>query len=135
VAAGLDPDTVRGVTSDGATGLAAFLEQRWTWVNHHRCHFHLWRNLGGDLARAAQMAATGLVGAAAVALRRATRRTLVGLVRAVLDAAGETAALAALTLLATQPLGGALATSLAGVLDAALVHTLPYHDGLIRVGP
>jgi len=135
VTAGLDPDTVRGLTSDGAAGLAAFLEQRWTWVNHARCHFHLWRNLGGDLARAAQTAATGLAGAAATAVRRAARRTLVGLVRAVLDARDETAALAALTALAAHPLGRTLATSLAGVLDAALVPTLAYHDGLVRVGP
>jgi hypothetical protein len=135
VTAGLDPDTVRGITSDGATGLAAFLDQSWTWVNHARCHFHLWRNLGGDFAQAAQVAATGLVGAAATAVRRATRRTLVGLVRAVLDARDETAAQAALVLLAAHPLGGALATALGGVLDAALVPTLAYHDGLVRVGP
>src|SRR5436190_1470662 len=59
VAAGLDPATVRGITSDGTTGLAAFLEQSWTWVNHARCHFHIWRNLSGDLAQAAATAATG----------------------------------------------------------------------------
>jgi hypothetical protein len=134
-AAGLDPDTVRGITSDGAVGLAAFLEQSWTWVNHARCHFHLWRNLGGDLAQAAQVAATGLVGAAATAVRRATRRTLVGLVRAVLAARDEVTAQAALAVLAAHPLGTVLATALGGVLDAALVPTLAYHDGLVRVGP
>jgi hypothetical protein len=133
--AGLDPDTVRGVTSDGATGLAAFVEQRWTWVNHQRCHFHLWRNLGGELARAAQAAATGLVGAAATAVRRAARRTLIGLVRAVLAAADEVTAGTALARLAAHARGGALAASLAEVLDAALVHTLAYHAGLVRVGP
>ena len=133
--AGLDPDTVRGITSDGATGLAAFLDQSWTWVTHARCHFHLWRNLGGDLAQAAATAATGLVGAAATAVRRATRRTLVGLVRAVLDARDEATAQAALVALAAHPLGQALATALDGALDAALVPTLAYHDGLVRVGP
>jgi hypothetical protein len=135
VAAGLEADTVRGITSDGAPGLAAFLEQTWTWVNHARCHFHLWRNLGGDLAAAATQAATGLRGAAAMAVRRATRRTLVGLVRAVLAAADESAARAALAVLAAHPLGRALATALDGVLDAALVPTLAYHRGLVRVGP
>lgn len=135
VAAGLDPDTVRGITSDGAVGLAAFLEQSWTWVNHARCHFHLWRNLGGDFAQAAQAAATGLVGAAATAVRRATRRTLVGLVGAVLDARDEATAQAAVVALAAHPLGRTLATALGGVLDAALVPTLAYHDGLVRVGP
>jgi hypothetical protein len=134
-AAGLDADTVRGLTSDGAVGLAAFLDQHWTWVNHARCHFHIWRNLGGDLAAAASSAATGLVGAAATAVRQATRRTLVGLARAVLDAREATAAQAALVVLAAQPLGAALATALGGVLDAALVPTLAYHRGLVRVGP
>jgi len=134
-AAGLDPDTVRGITSDGAVGLAAFLEQHWTWVNHARCHFHIWRNLGGAFAAAAAAAATGLVGAAARAVQRATRRTLAGLVHAVLDAADEATAQAALAALAAHPLGTALATALRGVLDAALVHTLPYHDGLVRVAP
>src|SRR6266508_820255 len=114
VAAGLEADTVRGLTSDGAVGLAAFLEQRWTWINHQRCHFHLWRNLGGDLAQAAQAAATGLTGAVATAVRRATRRTLSGLVRAVLDAADEAGAQAALAALVAHPLGTALATALGG---------------------
>jgi hypothetical protein len=133
--AGLDPDTVRGITSDGAVGLAAFLETHWTWVNHARCHFHLWRTLGSALAAAASSAATGLAGAAATAVRRATRRALVGLVRAVLDARDEPAAQAALGVLAAHPLGAALATALGAVLDAALVPTLAYHDGLHRVGP
>lgn len=81
------------------------------------------------------MAATGLVGAAATAVRQATRRTLVGLVHAVLDARDAASAQAALAVLAAHPLGTALATALAGVLDAALVPTLAYHDGLVRVGP
>jgi hypothetical protein len=134
-AAGLDPDSVRGITSDGAVGLAAFLEQSWWWVNHARCHFHIWRNLGGTVAAAAEAAATGVVGAAATAVRRATRRILVGRIRAVLDAADEVVAQAALGQLAAHPLGAALATALAGGLDAALVPTLAYHQGLVRVGP
>ncbi|HET8681729.1 MAG TPA: hypothetical protein VFM54_07620 [Micromonosporaceae bacterium] len=134
-AAGLDPDTVRGLTSDGATGLAAFLDQSWSWVNHARCHLHIWRNLGGAFTQAATTAAMGLVGAAAQAVRKATRRMLTGLVHAVLDARDEASALAALAVLDAHPLGRALATSLAGVLDAALVPTLAYHDGLVRAGP
>ncbi len=133
--AGLDADTVRGITSEGAVGLAAFLDQHWTWINPARCHFHLWRNVGRAFAEAAQTAATGLTGAAATAVRRATRRTLVGLVRAVLDARNEAGARVALAELAAQPFGTALATALAGVLDAALVPTLAYHQGLVRVGP
>jgi hypothetical protein len=135
MAAGLDPDQVQGITSDGATGLAAFLDQYWSWVNHARCHLHIWRNLGGAFTQAATTAAMGLVGAAATAVRRATRRTLTGLVHAVLAARDEASALAALAVLDAHPLGRALATSLAAVLDAALVPTLAYHDGLVRVGP
>jgi len=135
VAAGLGPDTVRGITSDGAVGLAAFFDQSRPWVNHHRCHVHSWRNLGGGCAAVATTAATGLVGAAAPAVRRAPGRTLTGLVHAGLDAADAATAQAALGALAAHPLGTALATALAGVLDAALVHTRASHDGLVRVGP
>jgi hypothetical protein len=135
VAAGLAAETVRGITSDGAVGLAAFLEQQGTWVKHARGPFHRWRNRGGDRAAAAATAATGLAGAAATAGRRATRRTLVGLVRAGLAARTEAAAQVARAVLAAHPLGTALATARAGVLDAALVPTRAYHDGVVRVGP
>ena len=137
VAAGLDCDVVRGLTSDGARGIAAYLDTVWTWVNQQRCQFHLWRNLGGAFARAAAAAAAaaGLTGAAATAVRRATRRTLAELVRAVLDATSFDAAQGALTALAAHPLAAALAAALRSDLDAALVYRLPYHQGLVRVGP
>ena len=135
VAAGLDADAVRGLTSDGAQGIAAFLDTAWTWVNHQRCQFHLWRHLGGAFAQATATAATGLSGAAATAIRRTTRRTLAGLVRAVLDATDWDAAHAALAAVAAHPLGTALAAALRPDLDAALVYRLPYHRGLARVGP
>ena len=135
VAAGLDRDAVRGLTSDGARGIAAYLDSAWTWVNQQRCQFHLWRNLSGAFRQAAATAAAGLVGAAATTVRRATRRTLTGLVRAVLDAAGFDAAEVALAALAAHPLGMTLAAALRPDLDAALVYRLPYHHGLVRVGP
>ena len=133
--AGLDLDAVRGLTSDGARGIAAYLDTVLTWVNQQRCQFHLWRNLSGAFANAAQTAAAGLAGAAATAVRRATRQALVGLVRAVLDAPSYDAAVAALAPLAAHPRGGPLATALRDDLDAALVYRLPYHRGLVRVGP
>lgn len=135
VAAGLNADAVRGLTSDGAHGIAAYLDTAWTWVNQQRCQFHLWRNLSGAFAQAASVAAAGLAGAAATTVRRAVRQTLAGLVRAVLDAATYDAALVALTALAAHPLGTALAAALRPDLDAALVYRLPYHQGLVRVGP
>ena len=134
-AAGLDLDAVRGLTSDGARGISAYLDTVLTWVNQQRCQFHLWRNLSGALAQAAETAAHGLAGAAATAVRRATRRALVGLVHAVLDAASFAAAMAALPALAAHPQGAARATGLREHLDAALVYRLPYHRGLVRVGP
>ena len=51
--AGLDLDALRGVTSDGAQGLLAYLRRGLAWVQHQRCVWHLWRNLGGELAKAA----------------------------------------------------------------------------------
>ena len=47
--AGLDWDILRGVTSDGVNGLVGCLIEMLAWVNHQRCVWHLWRNLGGKL--------------------------------------------------------------------------------------
>jgi hypothetical protein len=62
---GLALDAVRGVASDGATGLLSHLARSLDWVSHQRCVIHLWRNLPGDLAVGATEAAVGLVGAVA----------------------------------------------------------------------
>ena len=133
--AGLDLEAVRGVTSDGARGIAAYLEQTVVWVHHQRCVWHLWRNLGEKLAQAAATAATGLHGAAATAVRRATRRALVPLVQAVLDATDDAAAVAALATLAAHALGRDLARALRNEVETALVWRNPYNAGLVRVGP
>jgi hypothetical protein len=45
--AGLDWQGLRGVTRDGAQGLSAFLGHTLAWVQHPRCVWHIWRNLGG----------------------------------------------------------------------------------------
>jgi hypothetical protein len=133
--AGLRPSRIRGVVSDGTRGLAQFVEQRLVWVHHQRCVFHLWRNLAMPLREAAQLAATGLHGAAATAVRRATRRELGVLVHAVLDASDDAAAVAALKLLAAHRLGAAVARALRNDLEQALVYRGAVNDGLGRVGP
>jgi hypothetical protein len=71
--AGLDVEGLRGVTSDGALGLLAYLRRGLSWVQHQRCVWHLWRNLGGALAQAASAAAEGLSGAAAKQARQQVR--------------------------------------------------------------
>ena len=133
--AGLDVDVLRGVTSDGASGLAGYLDRVLAWVNHQRCVWHLWRGLGGEFARQGSQAAAGYAGAVAKAVAERTRRELAALVRSVLNAPSEAAAQVALAALAAHPRGAALAQAVREHLDAALVHLLVYNGGLCRVGP
>ena len=135
VRAGLRVSRVRGVVSDGARGLAQRVEERLWWVHHQRCVFHRWRNLARPLREAATVAASGLRGAAATAVKQATRRTLAGLAHAVLDAPDDAAAVAALRTLAADARGGALAQGLRNVLEQALVYQGPVNQGLGRVAP
>jgi hypothetical protein len=97
--------------------------------------FHLWRGLAGALATAVATVATDLAGAAARTASRQARRTLVGLVRAVYDAATEAEAQAALARLAAHDLGSALADLVAVHLEAALVFQCGYNRGLGRASP
>ena len=133
--AGLRPSRIRGITSDGTRGLAQFLEQRLVWVHHQRCVFHIWRNLATPLREATTTAATGLHGAAARAMRTATRQALVPLVEAVLDAVDDAAAVAALRRLAAAPLGAGLARALRNEIEQVLVYQGASNQGLGRVGP
>jgi hypothetical protein len=126
---------LRGVTSDGASGLLRFVGKTLYFVNHQRCVFHLWRNLAGELARQVAEAAKDLVGDAAKEARKAARRELTSLVHAVLDAKSEAEAERALAVLRAHRLGGRLAEQIAEHLDAALVHLNRYNRGLVRVGP
>ncbi len=132
---GLDLDQVRGLSSDGAKGLIGYLGRVLSWVNHQRCHFHLWRNLSGELAARVNEAATGLAGAAAKAVKQKVRAELVALVRGVLDAGSYAEAEAALAKLKAHQLGGRLATLLEEHLDAAMVYLLDFNRGLARVSP
>ena len=133
--AGLAPEELWGVTSDGATGLAGYLREQLPWVLHQRCVFHLWRNLRGELARQTAGAAAGLGKVAAAALQRQVRRELVALVRGVLDAPSEAAAQAALEPLAAHPRGGGLAAALRPYVAAAHVCHRPFTRALARVSP
>jgi hypothetical protein len=132
---GLDPDRVRGVTSDGAKGLIGYLGRVLSWVNHQRCVFHLWRNMSGELASRASEAASGLAGGAAKAAKKRVRAELVALVRGVLEAGSQTEAEAALAKLKAHALGGKLGSLLEEQLDAAMVYLLEYNRGLARVSP
>lgn len=133
--AGLERDALCGVISDGTRGLAVYLSRSLEWVNHQRCVFHLWRLVRGELARQASVAAAGLVGDAATAVRRQVRKELVGLVHGVLDARSMGEAQVALAALAAHGLGRGLARVLEAQVEAALVHLKAYNQGVGRVVP
>ena len=133
--AGLDLDAVRGVTSDGALGLLAYLRQGLCWVQHQRCVWHLWRNLTGELAHAANQAAAGLSGEAAEQARQQVRHELGKLIHQIMDAQSFEQAEAALAALLEHPLGATIGKLLNEQLDRVLVHLLDYYRGLQRVTP
>jgi hypothetical protein len=134
-AAGLVLREIRGVTSDGAKGLEAYLARSLDWVSHQRCVFHLWRSFAGEIAAQVAAAATGLMGEAAHRARREARADIVAAVRAVLDAPSHLAAQRAFERLRARGWGHALARLLDEHLDAALAHLLDYNQGLVRTGP
>jgi hypothetical protein len=136
--AGLRLSELRGIASDGATGLESYRRRALPWVSHQRCVFHLWRGLKGALAAAVATATTaaGEVGqAAARRVATQTRRTLIDLIRGVYDATTEAEAQAALARLAAHELGQSLAALVALQLDAALIHLCGYTQGLGRASP
>ena len=133
--AGLALDEIRGVTSDGASGLIGLVGRVLEWANHQRCIFHVWRNLGGELALRVSEAAAGLAGKAATAMREQVRKDLVALIHGVVDARSEAAADAALARLKAHQLGTGLARLVEDHLDALLVYLLDYNRGLVRVAP
>jgi len=133
--AGLDLDVLRGVTSDGAAGLLAYLRGSLDWVQQQRCVWHLWRNLGAELAKAASQAVGDLMGAAAESMRQQTRDELSALIHQVMDAPNYEQAEAALATLLGHPLGATIGKLLNEQLDRVLVHLLDYYKGLPRVTP
>lgn len=133
--AGLDLEALRGVTSDGAQGLIAYLRRELAWVQHQRCVWHVWRNLGGELSRAASKAAEGLTGEAAEQARKQARAELGELIHRIIDAKSYEQAEAALATLLGHPLGATIGKLLNEQLDRVLVHLLNYYRGLPRVTP
>lgn len=133
--AGLVLQEVRGVSSDGAKGLEAYLSRTLAWVSHQRCVFHLWRSLRKELTAQVNAAILGVAKDAVQEASRQVRRELVGLIRAVYDAPTHLAAQHALEQLAAHPLGKALAALVDEQLDAALIHLLEYNQGLGRTTP
>lgn len=133
--AGLSWLGIRGVTSDGAQGLSAFLRQALAWVQHQRCVWHFWRNLAGQLAQAAAQAAAAVASDLAQAVREQVRAELVALIHAVMDAPSYEQAEAALVALLSHPQGAAIGQFLNEQLDHILVHVVAYYAGLQRVAP
>jgi hypothetical protein len=134
-AAGLDPQKLLGLTSDGAQGLAAYLKEALRWVNQQRCILHVWLNLSGDLARAVGKATRGLAKDIGRKVGQQTRQELVALIHAVVDAASYAQAELALAELKQHAQGTALAQKLNEQMDRLLVHLLEEQRGLRRVGP
>jgi hypothetical protein len=132
---GLVIERLRGVTSDGAQGLLAYLRRSLDWVGRQRCIWHLWRSLGRELGRAAAQAAEGLAKEAARSVREQVRGELTALVRAVINAASYPAAEQALVALREHPQGGRVWRLLNERLDQILIHLVDYYQGLQRVSP
>jgi transposase-like protein len=135
--AGLVLRELRGLASDGATGLESYRRQALPWVSHQRCVFHLWRGLSPTLTAAVTtaVAAAGVTGAAARRVARQTRRTLIDLIRGVYDAPTDAEAQAALARLAAHALGAALADLVAVHFEAAHYYRCGYNQGLGRASP
>ena len=133
--AGLRLDELRGVVSDGAKGLIGYVNTGLWWVNHQRCVFHLWRTLSGELAAALKAASVGLADQVAKAVGKQVRKELVVLMREVFNAPSEATARTALVALAAHHNGHKLAQAVQKHLEAALVHRIPFNQGLMRVSP
>ena len=134
-AAGLVLAEVRALVSDGAQGLLSHLRQAVPWVYQQRCIFHIWRNLGGELARQAARAAQGLSGEEAQATRTRVRQELTKLVHGVLDAPGCEEAEEALAALRAHPQGAGLWQVLNARFIELLTHRMAGREGVGRVTP
>jgi len=133
--AGLVLEELRGVTSDGAQGLLAYLRSGLDWVGRQRCVWHLWRSLGRELGCAAAQAVEGLSAEVAQPVREQVRGELAALVRAVINAASYPVAEQALAALREHPQGDRLWRLLNERLDQILIHLVDYYNGLQRVAP
>jgi hypothetical protein len=133
--AGLDLEHLRGLCSDGASGLLAYLRRDLYWVLQQRCVWHIWRLFSGGLSSAASGAAQGLATAAAATLRLQVRGELLRLLHGVLDASAAAAGEVALVALMAHAYGQELGQQLTKLMDRLFVYQLAYCEGLPRVGP
>ena len=125
--AGLELEELRGVTSDWAGGLVAYVRESLGWLMHQRCLWHFWRNLREPLARAC----LELAGAVA----QQARGELLALLHGVLDAPSYEQAEAALVALRRHAQGANLAALINEQFDHLMAHTLDYFRALVRVSP
>jgi hypothetical protein len=133
--AGLDLEHLRGVTSDGAQGLASYMKRTLYWVQHQRCVWHLWRNLKKPLTEAAKQASESLGKDEGKLKRKEVRQELGKLIHNVIDAANYDRAEQALDALRQHAFGTEIAHILNVHLDHIMVYSLDYYQGLHRVTP
>lgn len=121
--AGLSLKGIEAVTSDGVSALRGYLQEGLSWVHQQRCVWHLWRNLSKKLPSSSE------------GERGQSQRELVALIHGILDAESYEEAEAHLAVLEAHPAGEEIWKFLNVHLDAALMHLLDCHQGLIRVSP
>jgi len=125
--AGLSWKDVNGLVSDAAQGLLSFLREKLAWVHHHRCVWHFWRSLAGEVASA--------VAQVAESSQEQVREELKSLLHAVIDAASYAAAEEALARLQAYPYAARLAQKVNEQFDRLLYPLLACHQGLSRIAP
>ncbi|MBM3190577.1 MAG: hypothetical protein FJZ90_17905 [Chloroflexi bacterium] len=132
---GLTLEQLSGLTSDGAQGLLSYARRALSWVHLQRCVWHVWHNLGGDLARAVAQATKDLAEDLAKHVEKTVREELTTLLQAVIDASGYEQAEQALAQLRAHPFGGPLAKKMNEQFDRLLYPLLACHQGLLRIAP
>lgn len=133
--AGMNLQKIRGLTSDGASGLLAYLREKMAWVEQQRCVWHVWRQLGRTLTKVVSQATTALSGPAAKEARKQMCTELGKLIHQVIDAASAESAEKALTQLLAHPQGATLGKALTNIMDRLRVYQIPYCRGVQRVSP
>jgi hypothetical protein len=97
--------------------------------------WHVWRNLGGELARAVSKGTASLEGVSRREARQRVRQEMGALIHGVLDAASYEQAEVVLATLLGHPLGARLGQMLNEQMDKLFMHLTTYCAGLGRVGP
>lgn len=118
--AGLELDSLRGVTSDWASGLVSYLRRFLPHPWHQRCLWHFWR---------------GRIRPYLASLAESSREEVRTLVQALMRAPNYEEAEALLVKLAAHPCGGQLAAEINDQFDHLFVHLLDYYRALSSVSP